>query len=132
MTADSGPTPPAPRNGLGTAALVLGAFSIPLLVLLGPGLVAGVVAIGLGVLGLRRVRHGEADNGRAARGGIALGVLAMVLFGTLQAYGAYYARGPAGDRYQECTRGIDDLPREERADAFRVCADRLADERRAG
>lgn len=133
MTAASAPTPTAPRNGLGTAALGLGAFSIPLLVLLGPGLLAGIVAIVLGLFALRRVRNGEATNRRSARAGIALGAVGILLFAGLQAYGFYYTRGPAGERYQDCVRQVADGSREARTQAFQVCAERLAQEReRAG
>ncbi len=130
MTTPAGRPPTAARNGFGTAALVVGAFAFPLLVLLGPGLLAGVAAVVLGLLGLRRVRHGEATNRRAAVGGVALGVVAVLLFAALQAYGAYYTRGPAGQRYVDCAQATRELARDARAQAVRVCADRLADERR--
>jgi hypothetical protein len=75
-----GPARPAtPRNGFGTAALVLGLLSL-LLFLIGPlAIVLGVIAIVLGVLGRGRVRDGIATNGGAALAGIVLGALGLLL-----------------------------------------------------
>jgi membrane protein implicated in regulation of membrane protease activity len=73
------------RNGLGTAAVVTGALSVvtfwvPLpYVYLAVSLPLGVAAVVLGRLGRRRVRAGEAGNPGAARAGLVLGVLGVVL-----------------------------------------------------
>ena len=52
---------PAPRNGMGTAALVLGivglVLALPII-----GLLPGIVAIVLGIIGVRRANRGEATN----------------------------------------------------------------------
>jgi hypothetical protein len=75
-----GPGRPAtPKNGFGTAALILGILAL-LFFLLGPlAIVLGIVAIVLGVLGRGRVRDGIATNGGAALAGIVLGALGLLL-----------------------------------------------------
>lgn len=74
----AGYTPPAaaPKNGLGIAALVVAI--IGLLTVFG-GIILGVVAVILGVLGLGRVKRGEADNRGVAIAGIVLGVLGILV-----------------------------------------------------
>jgi len=70
--------PAAPKNGLGIAALVvaiialLGSFTI-----LG-GILGGVVAVILGVIGRSRAKSGEANNGGVALAGIILGVISII------------------------------------------------------
>ena len=71
-----------PRNGLGTAALVLGILAllvawIPFIGLL--GLLLGIAALTLGIIGRGRVRRGQATNGCAALAGIITGAIAIVL-----------------------------------------------------
>ena len=74
------PTSPvaAPRNGLGTAALVLGVLSIPLAFVVIGGLL-GIVGLVLGVMALRRVARGLATNRGMAIAGIVLSVLGILL-----------------------------------------------------
>jgi len=70
--------PAAPKNGLGIAALVvaiialLGSFSI-----IG-GIIGGVVAVILGVIGRGRAKRGEANNGGVALAGVILGVISII------------------------------------------------------
>jgi hypothetical protein len=76
-----GGVPPARRNGMGTAALVLAIIGllicwIPFVGFL--GLVLGLVAMILGFIGRGRANRGEANNGGIALGGIVLGFLAIV------------------------------------------------------
>ncbi|MCM2390231.1 DUF4352 domain-containing protein [Streptomyces albipurpureus] len=74
--------PPQPmRNGLGTAALVLGIIGlitgwIPFIFFLGGGL--GLLALIMGLIGRGRGKRGEASNKGAATAGAVLGLLAMV------------------------------------------------------
>jgi hypothetical protein len=71
-----------PRNGAGVASLVVGVSSLVLavLVLFFPlaGLLA-VVAIVLGLIGLRLYARGEADNRGQSIAGVATGVVALLL-----------------------------------------------------
>ena len=74
------PAAPAPRNGLGVAALVVGIVAlllgiIPFLGVLG---VVGVVAVVLGVVSLSRVRRGLATNRGVSITGVVLGGLAVL------------------------------------------------------
>lgn len=76
------PVGPAPRNGLGTAALILGivgvlAGLIPLTFWLA-GILA-VLAVVLGVTGVARANRGQASNKRTALAGTLLGGLAAAL-----------------------------------------------------
>ncbi|MFJ8696351.1 DUF4190 domain-containing protein [Streptomyces roseolilacinus] len=80
------PAPPAPaapaRNGLGTAALVLGIIGtvsgfIPLFFWLAG--VLGLLALVLGLVGRGRAKRGEATNKGLATTGAILGLVALVL-----------------------------------------------------
>ncbi|MBY8888912.1 DUF4352 domain-containing protein [Streptomyces sp. PTM05] len=73
---------PAPRDGAGLAALVLGAGATLAAVTLHGvvlGLPLGIPAIVAGLVGRRRARRGEAGNGRQALAGAALGAAAVGL-----------------------------------------------------
>jgi len=71
--------PAAPKNGLGIAALVvaiialLGSFSIV------GGIIGGIVAVILGVIGRGRAKRGEANNGGVALAGVILGVISIIV-----------------------------------------------------
>lgn len=74
--------PPAPRNGAGTAALILGLVGLPFILtgLTAPiAIVLGLIAVPLALTGLGRVRRREATNRGAAVTGLILGTLAVVL-----------------------------------------------------
>lgn len=73
----TGPQGP-PRNGLGTAALVLGIVGILTSWLFVGGLL-GIVAIVLGAIGRGRAKRGQATNGGVALAGILTGVLAVLV-----------------------------------------------------
>ncbi|HEV8055763.1 MAG TPA: DUF4190 domain-containing protein [Nocardioidaceae bacterium] len=73
-----------PRNGLGIAALVVGILALLLAVYFFPlGLLLGVVAIILGIVGMRRVSRGQATNRGMAISGVVLGVLALLIAAAL-------------------------------------------------
>ena len=71
--------PTAPKNGLGIAALVvaiialLGSFTIV------GGILGGVIALILGVIGRSRAKSGEATNGGVALAGTILGAIAIIV-----------------------------------------------------
>jgi membrane-bound ClpP family serine protease len=70
------------RNGLGTAALVLGVVALVLVVLLlfSPlGAFLGLLAVLFGVLGLIRANRGEADNRGQAVAGLVTGGIALLV-----------------------------------------------------
>ena len=72
--------PVAKRNGLGTAALIIGILAlVPGTCTVIFGVVLGVIAVILGFIARGRVSRGEADNGGTALGGILLGGLAILL-----------------------------------------------------
>jgi hypothetical protein len=66
------------RNGLGIAALVLGILAVLLFWTLVGGIVLGLVALILGVIGFRRGRRGQATNGTMSLVGAVLGVLGLI------------------------------------------------------
>ncbi len=66
------------KNGLGIAALVLGILALLTSFVFG-GIVLGIPAIILGIIGRGRVKRGEADNGGMALTGIILGVIALLI-----------------------------------------------------
>ncbi|WP_406058972.1 DUF4352 domain-containing protein [Streptomyces sp. NBC_01077] len=86
MSYDTQVPPAAPltpmRNGLGTAALILGIIGtvsglIPLLFWLAG--ILGLIALILGLVGKGRVKRGEANNKGVALTGVILGLVSLVL-----------------------------------------------------
>lgn len=83
------PAPPPPpggvpnqgqQNGLGLAGMITGIASIVLgLCLAFLGVIGGAVAIVLGVLGLKKVNAGEANNRGMALAGIICGAIGAVI-----------------------------------------------------
>lgn len=69
----------APRNGLGIAALVLGLLALLSSWTVVGGIVFGLLAIVLGVIGRGRAKRGEANNGGLALAGIILGALGLLI-----------------------------------------------------
>ncbi len=72
------PPPIAPRNGLGTAALVIAIVGLLLCFTIVGGVVLGIAAVVMGFMGRGRVERGEANNGGVALAGVVLGFLSIV------------------------------------------------------
>jgi len=72
--------PPVPfRNGLGVASLLTAIIAIfPGILTCVLGLPLGITAVAIGFAARRRVKRGEANNGRTAVAGITLGFVAIV------------------------------------------------------
>jgi hypothetical protein len=76
------PVGTAYRNGMGTAALVVGVVALVLAVLLiffPIAFVLGILAVIFGVVGMRRATRGEANNRGYAVAGLICGAMALVL-----------------------------------------------------
>jgi len=65
---------PAPQNGMGTAALVMGILQFFCL-----GTVGTILAIVFGKIGMNKAEQGLATNGGAAKAGFILGIIGAVL-----------------------------------------------------
>ncbi len=70
---------PAPANGYGITAMVLGIISVTFFCAYGLGIILGVLALIFGILGRKRVERGEATNSGMALAGIILGIAGFVL-----------------------------------------------------
>ncbi|MDX6255353.1 MAG: hypothetical protein QOJ11_1687 [Frankiales bacterium] len=92
-----------PRNGLGTAALVLGILALLSGVIL-IGAILGVVAIILGFAGRARVKRGEATNGGSAMAGILTGLVGIIIAGIVIAAGVSWMNSPTGKNYTNCVK----------------------------
>jgi hypothetical protein len=86
----SGPPVVVARNGMGTAALVIGIFALILCWTVVGGIVLGLLAIIFGAIGRKRKNRGEATNGGAALAGLILGVVGFVIAVVLVAAGATF------------------------------------------
>lgn len=75
-----------PKNGMGTAALVVGIIGLVLSVLFFPlGILLGIVAAVLGFLGRKKAARREATNGGQATAGMVLGLVAVLVGGLIAA-----------------------------------------------
>lgn len=115
------PVPAAPKNGLGTASLVVAIIS--LFTLFG-GVVLGIVAVVLGFLGRGRVKRGEATNGGVAMAGIILGFLSIIVsiaaFVIVGVFGVALFKEVGGTDYIDCVNnaGSDQAAVEQCAQEF--------------
>lgn len=97
-----GPAGVVPRNGLGTAALVLGILAVVLSFTVIGGVVFGILALVFGFIGRGRVKRGEATNGGSALAGIILGALGLLLAIGLVIAGASLLNSDSGKKLQNC------------------------------
>lgn len=68
------------RNGMGTAALVLGILGLLFALLVGfLGLILGILAIVFGSVGMARANRGQASNKTMAGWGLGLGIASVTL-----------------------------------------------------
>jgi hypothetical protein len=119
------PAGQARRNGVGTAALVIGvvALTLVLLILFSPlGVLAGLVAVVLGIVGLGRANRGEADNRGQAVAGLVTGGFA-VLIGLFLAVsiGTFFATNV--NDFREFARCMDNARSDQ---ARQACGEQLA------
>jgi hypothetical protein len=99
----AGPGPGGPkRNGLGVAALVVGVLALLSSLTLIGGIVLGIAAIVLGVLGRGRAKRGEADNGGMALAGVVLGVVGLLLSLLFLAIGVAIFSSESGQDLADC------------------------------
>jgi len=68
----------APKNGMGVAALVIAIIALVLSFTVIGGIILGIVAVILGLIGRGRVKRREADNGGIALAGIILGAVSII------------------------------------------------------
>jgi hypothetical protein len=93
--------PTGHRNGLGTAALVVGVVALLTSWLVLGGLL-GIVAVILGVIGLGRVKRREASNRGSAIAGVVLGVLSALVAAAVIAAGAAFFTSDTFQNLAEC------------------------------
>jgi hypothetical protein len=91
-----------PRNGTGTAALVVALAGLALCWSVVGGLVCGVLAVVLGFLGRGRATRGEANNGPIATAGTGLGAVAVVVSLAFVVIWAFAWRDAGGTDYLDC------------------------------
>jgi hypothetical protein len=118
------PPPASPRNGMGIAALILAIIAllicwIPFVGFL--GLLLGVVAVILGVIGRGRAKRGEATNGGVALGGLVLGVFAVLGAIASAAIWFFIFKEVGGSNFVDCMNnaGQDQSAQQQCSDQFR-------------
>lgn len=70
----------APRNGLGTAALVLGIIGVVLCWIPFTGWALNILAVIFGGVGMGRAKRGEATNKSSALAGLVLGAIGLAVW----------------------------------------------------
>lgn len=91
-----------PRNGLGTAALVLGILAVVTSWTVFGGVVLGILAIVFGIVGRGRARRGEATNKGSATAGLVLGAIGLLLSVALIVLGASVLNSSSGKQLRAC------------------------------
>jgi hypothetical protein len=115
-----GGPPVAPKNGLGIAALIFGILSILAFWTFGFGILLGVIAVILGVIGRGRVKRREATNGGVATTGIVLGILGIIGGAVFIALSVWVFNAVGGQDFASCVAdaGGDQARREQCARDF--------------
>ncbi|MFF5566098.1 DUF4190 domain-containing protein [Streptomyces sp. NPDC012623] len=98
---------PAPRNGLGIAALVVGLVGLLLFWTVIGGIVLGLLAIVFGVIGFLRGRRGEATNGTMSLIGAVIGALALLVSGLLIVLGMSFLKSEEFTDLRDCLQSAD-------------------------
>ena len=111
-----------PRNGMGTAALVLGIVALLGFWTVILGILLGLLAVVFGVIGRKRASRGEATNGGAALAGAILGGLALVAGIVILAAGAAFFVHHKTDiqKFNDCvSKAQTDQQKQDCADRFK-------------
>ncbi len=110
----------AVRNGLGTAALVLGILSIPGAFTVIGGVLLGILGIIFGAIGRSRAKRGQATNGGSALAGVITGAVGLLIAVVLVAIGVGFFNSGTGKKLRDCLdrAGTDQA-------AVQACQDRL-------
>jgi amino acid transporter len=114
------PPPTGPKNGLGIAALVIAILGLVFCWTVIGGVVLGVVAVIIGILGRGRAKRGQATNGGVAIAGVVLGVLAVILSLVFIPIWMGVFSEVGGTDYLDCVASAGSDPK-----AVEGCADRL-------
>lgn len=112
---------PPPKNGLGTAALVLGIIGLVLFWTIVLGFVLGILALVFGIIGRKRANRREATNGGSALAGAILGGLAVAgTIAIIAAGAAFFEHNKSAFRnYQDCLNSAQtQQQRQDCADTF--------------
>jgi heme/copper-type cytochrome/quinol oxidase subunit 2 len=114
------PPPTGPKNGLGIAALVIAILGLVFCWTVIGGVVLGVVAVIIGIVGRGRAKRGQATNGGVAIAGAVLGLLAVIVsLAFIPIWmGAFSEFG--GTDYLDCVASAGSDPK-----AVQGCADRF-------
>lgn len=91
-----------PRNGTGTAALLVALVGLGFCWSVVGGLACGVIAVVLGLLGRGRAARGEANNREIASAGAALGLVAVAASVAFTVVWVYAWQDSGGSRYVDC------------------------------
>jgi len=91
-----------PRNGMGIAALVLGALALVFSWTIVGGFLFGVLGVVFGVIHNGRVRRRQATAQGLGIAGLVMGILGIVVAGILVIVGAWLFSSSRGQNYIDC------------------------------
>ena len=91
-----------PRNGMGIAALVLGALALVFSWTIVGGFLFGVLGVVFGVIHNGRVRRRQATAQGLGIAGLVLGIIGIVVAGILVIVGAWLFSTSRGQNYLDC------------------------------
>lgn len=103
------------NNGLALAALILGILSIPAIFTVFGGIILGIIAVILGIVGVRKANSivGPGARKGMAVTGLVLGLIAAVVSAVMLVFGIFFAK----DMVEECSQFQNDQ------EQFEQCVD---------
>jgi hypothetical protein len=116
------PPPTGPKNGLGIAALVAAIVGLVFCWSVFGGVVLGVVAVILGIIGYGRAKRGQATNTGVAIAGIVLGARAVIVSLAFIPIWMGVFSEVGGSDYVDCVSRAGSDPK-----AVEACANQLRD-----
>ena len=110
-----------PKNGFGIASLVLAIIALLCVWSVFVGVILGLVAVVIGILGRARVKRGIANNGGVAVAGIVLGALAIIVGLAFIAIWTAVWKDVGGGDYISCMEkaGSNQVEQQKCSDQFR-------------